>query len=169
MTVKTSLVVCLLVVLTGCQAVSYQPVGFRGGYSERLLEDGRYRVSYSGNGSVTLEKAIDFAMLRSAVLAKQNGADYFETTEHTAKVSRVDLGMPGVYADKPSVVVKIKPLNTAKEATGRVNLKQCAMFNVIFRMLQYSDKSPQYTHSAANCIEEIKTKYQLKDTQIFLD
>ena len=96
MTVKTSLVVCLLVVLTGCQAVSYQPVGFWGGYSERLLEDGRYRVSYSGNGSVTLEKAIDFAMLRSAVLAKQNGADYFETTEHTAKVSRVDLGLPGV-------------------------------------------------------------------------
>jgi hypothetical protein len=62
--------------LAGCKAVSYQSAGFQGGYSDNVLNESSYQVNYYGNGSVSLEKAIDFAMLRSAVIAKTKGAVY---------------------------------------------------------------------------------------------
>ncbi len=65
--IKKFTVIAVLFIVTGCSAVSYQPAGFRGGYSERQLAEQVYRVNYFGNGSVKLEQTIDFIMLRSAI------------------------------------------------------------------------------------------------------
>ncbi|MFT6194068.1 MAG: hypothetical protein ACJASU_000967 [Cognaticolwellia sp.] len=89
------LIVCILVALcSGCTAVSYQSSGIRGGYSERSLSEHSFRVRYSGNGSVTLEKSIDFVMLRSAIIAKNNGAKIFTSSNFKTEVNKVDLGTP---------------------------------------------------------------------------
>lgn len=35
--------------LVGCNTVSYQPDGLRGGYSDAVLAKGEYRITYRGN------------------------------------------------------------------------------------------------------------------------
>ena len=64
-------------------------------------------MNYFGNGSVKLEQTIDFIMLRSAVIAQQQGAEFFNTYDYRTKIDKVDLGTPGVYAYKPTAYVTV--------------------------------------------------------------
>lgn len=66
----------VLVLLQGC-ATNYQSSGFSGGYSETQLDENVFRVTFSGNGYTSGERASDFALLRSAELALKNGYKYF--------------------------------------------------------------------------------------------
>ena len=54
--------------LTGCNTISYQPDGLRGGYSDKVLANGEYRVTYQGNGDISSTQALDFALLRASVI-----------------------------------------------------------------------------------------------------
>ncbi|KGJ90746.1 CC0125/CC1285 family lipoprotein [Colwellia psychrerythraea] len=160
---RRSLIVCVLLALcTGCSAVSYQSAGLRGGYSERLLSEHSYRVRYSGNGSVTLEQAIDFVMLRGAILAKNNGAKVFTSSDFKTKVSKVDLGTPGVYAYKPMVYVTV---SLASEYDPK-RMASCARFSLIFQLSEAAKKTVEHAHTTDSCIEEIRKKYKLTDQQI---
>ena len=160
---RRPLIMCVLIALcTGCSAVSYQSAGFRGGYSERLLSEHSYRVRYSGNGSVTLEQAIDFVMLRGAVIAQKNGAKVFTSSDYTSKVDKVDLGTPGVYAYKPMVYVTI----SLTQDYDPKRMANCARFSLVFQLSAEAKKPVEYAHNTPSCIEAVKSKYKLTDQQI---
>lgn len=61
-----------VVLLVGC-ATPYQPVGVRGGYSERQVNERSYEVSFEGNGYTTKEAARRMAVRRAAELALHRG------------------------------------------------------------------------------------------------
>jgi hypothetical protein len=172
-TKQTAMSIAFLL-LVGCKAVSYQSAGFQGGYSDNALNESSYQVNYYGNGSVSLEKAIDFAMLRSAVIAKTKGAEYFKTTKHHTEVDRVNLGTQGVYADKPSVTLHISLLKSTHAEQQVSAQKNCALFSSmlqlnqsIFKFKYIDNKDQVYTHSTNNCLSAIKAKYQLTDAQVY--
>ncbi|MBB5519872.1 CC0125/CC1285 family lipoprotein [Amphiplicatus metriothermophilus] len=69
------------VLLAACATAvgtAYQPVDTKGyGYSETRIERDRYRVVFAGDGATPPEAVEDFALLRAAELALQNGYDWF--------------------------------------------------------------------------------------------
>jgi hypothetical protein len=66
----------LLIILSGC-ATSYQKQGFSGGFEETQIAPNAWRVSFNGNGYTSRSRSEEFALLRSADLAMQNGFNYF--------------------------------------------------------------------------------------------
>lgn len=74
--IKTIFLFTLSVVISSC-ATPYQRKSFTGGYSDFKIQDSIYRVSFVGNGFSDIEKASNFALLRSAEIALKNGFDYF--------------------------------------------------------------------------------------------
>lgn len=62
-------------------ATLYQPEGLTGGYSETRIAENVWRVFFRGNGFTSQERAIDFALLRSAELCLGSGYRYFVVIE----------------------------------------------------------------------------------------
>ncbi len=62
--------------LLGC-ATPYHSNSLLGGYTETQLAPDVFRVGFQGNGYTSPERAQDFALLRAAELAQQNGFRYF--------------------------------------------------------------------------------------------
>jgi hypothetical protein len=163
--IKKFTVIAVLFIVTGCSTVSYQPAGFRGGYSERQLAEQVYRVNYFGNGSVKLEQTIDFIMLRSAVIAQQQGAECFNTYDYRTKIDKVDLGTPGVYAYKPTAYVTVSLVADAQAKP----ISQCDHFSTLFEIAGMSKQTNQtlkHVHNTRTCIESIKAKYALTEQQV---
>lgn len=61
---------------SGC-ATGYCARGFRGGYSEIMVNPDSFVVTYSGNGFTSSEDAIRYTLLRASELTIQNGYNYF--------------------------------------------------------------------------------------------
>lgn len=66
----------LALLLVSC-ATTYQPKSFTGGFSTTQLDVNVFQVSFRGNGYTRQERANDFALLRSAEVALENGYEYF--------------------------------------------------------------------------------------------
>lgn len=66
----------VIAVLGGC-ATAYQPKGATGGYWSSQFDSNVFQVTFKGNGYTDREKANDFALLRSAELALENGYQHF--------------------------------------------------------------------------------------------
>jgi len=62
--------------LSGC-ATGYQRQGWTGGYSEMKVQDDIFKVGFRGNGYCGSGRAEDFALLRCAEVALENGYKYF--------------------------------------------------------------------------------------------
>lgn len=76
-------IACLLI-LAGC-ATPYGPNGFTGGYREKKIAEGKYIVSFFGNGNTNGQMVWNYWIYRCAELTLANGYDYFElspSTEH---------------------------------------------------------------------------------------
>ncbi|MFA6244468.1 MAG: hypothetical protein WC655_26230 [Candidatus Hydrogenedentales bacterium] len=82
--VLSSLIVCGF----GC-STPYKPNSFMGGFSETRLAEDVFRVNFRGNAYTSEEQTQDFAMLRTAELATENGFKFFAVIneENTADVS----------------------------------------------------------------------------------
>ena len=65
-----------LLCLTGC-ATGYHREGFLGGYSDAQLGEDVFQVRFNGNGYTGSGRAADFALLRCAEVAIENGYPYF--------------------------------------------------------------------------------------------
>jgi hypothetical protein len=104
----------LVIFLTGC-ATKYQPEGFTGGYSESQLGDNIFQVSFRGNSYTGHDIESDFALLRSAELALQNGFRYFVIVRPGKEITTTpggetyDISMPSAsntilcFKEKPEV------------------------------------------------------------------
>ena len=80
-----TLILCTFLV-QGC-ATGYQKNGMSGGYTETRLGENIFMVTFRGNGFTSSEKASDFALLRSAELALENGYSYFEIVDANSHIS----------------------------------------------------------------------------------
>lgn len=83
----------LLVLLSSCMT-AYQRAGLTGGYTETRLGENVWRVFFVGNGFTNSERAIDFALLRSAGVCLESGYRYFIIAEAT-NVKNVSVGSTG--------------------------------------------------------------------------
>lgn len=68
----------LLAACATAVGTAYGPADANGyGYTEMRIEADRYRVSFAGDGATPPEVVEDYAMLRAAELAIENGYDWF--------------------------------------------------------------------------------------------
>ena len=95
--------VCLVAaILASCSSTpSYGPASGPGepGYSQQMLEPGRYRITYRGD---TPEQARDFALYRASQLTLSNGFEWFQVVSSSGGIedarssrSRVSVGGGG--------------------------------------------------------------------------
>lgn len=75
--IKKILILTALVSVIGCSS-PYQANGVRGGYTEKKLNDNKFKISFYGNIYTRRYKANDFALLRSAEIADQNNFKFFK-------------------------------------------------------------------------------------------
>jgi hypothetical protein len=68
----------LLVACATAVGTQYAPAGKGGyGYSDTRIEEGRYRITFAGDGATSPDAVEDFALLRAAELALAGGYDWF--------------------------------------------------------------------------------------------
>ena len=76
-----SLVLMGMVLATCATPTPYQRSTGYDGYSEKLLEPNRYRVSFYGNSLTKRETVEDYLLYRAAELTVETGNDYFVMVE----------------------------------------------------------------------------------------
>ncbi len=68
---------------------TYAPADSKGyGYTETRIEADRYRVTFAGDGATPVEAVEDYALLRAAELALENGYDWFRVVGRTTDVQQ---------------------------------------------------------------------------------
>jgi hypothetical protein len=76
---------------------AYAPAGKNGyGYSETRIEEGRYRVTFAGDGATPAGTVEDYALLRAADLAIAGGYDWFRVVGRS--VDEAENGGVGIGA-----------------------------------------------------------------------
>jgi hypothetical protein len=107
--VFTSCILCLFI-LYGC-ATPYQPEGFRGGYSDLLLEGDTFRVSFRGNGYTSADTVETYLLYRCAELAVQRGFDYFVIASSSGQTSQSFSTLSGsttiIHRHRTAVIIKL--------------------------------------------------------------
>ena len=73
---KSAITFFLLLTLLGC-ATAYQKDGLMGGFSTTQIDENVFTVTFKGNAYTARDKANDYALLRSAEVALENGFTYF--------------------------------------------------------------------------------------------
>jgi hypothetical protein len=91
--IHASLIIVSLL-FTGC-ATQYQSSGFAGGYSDTQLAPDAFRISFSGNGFTSSDRAQDFALLRAADLTLAHGFHYFAIVNEAQGGSMSSITLPG--------------------------------------------------------------------------
>lgn len=81
--IVTALAVSALAVLSGCATPTpYQPAsttsGYHWGYGDTRIEEGRYRLSFSGNDMTPRETVENYMLYHAAELTLANNYDWFE-------------------------------------------------------------------------------------------
>src|SRR5690348_3707754 len=73
-----------LAVLLLCScATPYRPLKRGTGYASAQVASNEFAISFLGNADTTLERAYDFALLRSAEVTLQNGFSFFSVVKVT--------------------------------------------------------------------------------------
>jgi hypothetical protein len=73
---KSVACLCVGLLLGACQT-GYQKTSFTGGFDEIKLSEDSYRISVSGNGFTSTERAEEIALLRASELTISSGYDRF--------------------------------------------------------------------------------------------
>lgn len=80
--------------LASC-ATPYSSTGFAGGYSDTQLAPDAFRITFSGNGFTSPDRAQDFALLRAADLTLGHGFRYFAIVGEHEGGSNASITVPG--------------------------------------------------------------------------
>jgi hypothetical protein len=79
--VQKSIAILAALTLAACATAvgtAYAPAGKNGyGYSDTRIEEGRYRITFAGDGATAPDVVEDYALLRAAELALAGGYDWF--------------------------------------------------------------------------------------------
>ena len=75
---KKTIILFLVIFLNGCATKTpYQSIAYSGGYSNTIIDENIFKVSFKGNGFTSKERVEDFTLLRSAEITLQYGFKYF--------------------------------------------------------------------------------------------
>jgi len=97
----------MVILISGC-ATGYQREGLTGGYADMKIQDDIFKVGFRGNGYCGSERAANFALLRCAEVALENGYNYFviidekslsQTSSYTTPVTAQTYGNANVYGN----------------------------------------------------------------------
>ena len=77
-----ALAIAVAAMVPGC-ATGYQASGFGGGYSETVLAENVFQVSFRGNGYTSAERVADLSLLRCAELCLERGYAHFLLVDAT--------------------------------------------------------------------------------------
>jgi len=98
--------VAVALLVSGCAsggAYHAQSADTQDGYSERRLDDARWRVEYVGDGSTSQERVETYLLYRAAELTTASGYDWFVPAEHTLE-EETEIVVEAQRAAEPSAV-----------------------------------------------------------------
>lgn len=110
----------LAAMLAGC-ATAYQPMGFSGGYTELQLSQDTYRVTVSGNGYTSTNRAEEIALLRAAELTLEKGFERFAVVG--GGVSQEYAGTTPVYANRIGNSVFVTGGDEVRKPNGTITVR----------------------------------------------
>ncbi len=93
---KAIMLLALLSLVQGCATQYYAYTG-NSGYYEKPLSKDMFEVSFKGNENTSKERTKNFALLRSAELALENGYNYFVLLDQKTKVVNKTHYVPKTY------------------------------------------------------------------------
>jgi len=109
--VRVAAALSIVAVLSGCctatvQPTPYQPLGKEGGYEDKQVAPGVYRVRVYGNGSTSGERVQKYAELRGADLCANAGFPRMRLTDGGVSVNQE------LYGDAYGVETISRPVAT---------------------------------------------------------
>jgi hypothetical protein len=170
---KTVITLSIFLLLVGC-ATKYQPQSFSGGFSETQLDTNVFTVTFKGNGYTGRDKANDFALLRSAELAMENGFKYFAIvdaqqysknstfTTPTTAITNVNANTYGTaynYGNNTTYNAKTYGTATTTVSGGQTyNISKPRTSNTI---VCFTEKPEGFAYNAQFLANSLKQKYGL--------
>jgi len=98
------LLLCLLSMILSSCATSYEKFGATpyqkyddqlGGYTDLIIQDNIFKVTFEGNGFSNRDEVANFALLRAAEVAMENGYNYFVITEGGVRMDSMTVSTGG--------------------------------------------------------------------------
>lgn len=136
MNFKTCLVGAVAFALVGCAgrpftATTYGPNNLLGGYSEKLIEPGVWRVTGSGNGIAQRGFGQNVALYRAAELVEGAGFSHFQVLDQKGSTSMVGVGSPTSFAGE-TLTLTVRGVNdpAAPLVCRAKQADACATLNV---------------------------------------
>lgn len=129
-------------------ATPYQPIGFRGGFTESRLGPDFFAVRFNGNGYTDAARATDFTILRAAELALKAGYPYFivmQETDTTSQKATATTSYSRLFGWQTRQDVTIKPGQEIK-----------------VRCFHDKPSGAGYVYEAGFIQRELRSKYQLE-------
>ncbi|MBI2094932.1 MAG: hypothetical protein HYT89_02055 [Candidatus Omnitrophica bacterium] len=169
---KVRLFTLLMAVLccSGCATGSYyyKYQGAAGGFSEVKIQDDLFKVAYSENQFVSPETAEDFALLRSADVAIQNGYKYFVILEQKSDVQKTSVDMPSYSTTMASGSIYPATYsgsmigNTINYGGGTYVYSRPSTSNMIKCFKEKPENLPTIIYDAVQVRDSIKTKHSIR-------
>ncbi len=104
--------------LASCATGYGQKSLFSGGFEDTQLGPDIFRVSFSGNDSTSMARTKDFALLRSAELALENGYPYFVVVDEQEWVEEIQVN--DLKGNEPRASMTIQLLKAKDGVRGVV-------------------------------------------------
>ena len=163
--VKIIVSVCAGVLLTGC-ASGYSASGWLSdGYDETQLGPDVYRVSFEGNSHTSMQRAADFALLRSAELTLDAGYSHFQVLDERQWIESESLRMP---AQTTTTAAASGAGNVASAAGTSVTIGGETLTSeeprvaITIRLLNGDEAAKEPIYDASFLVGSLKEKYGIE-------
>jgi len=163
---KLFLIFLIVFFLSNC-STSYQQNSFTGGYSDTKLSDNIFRVDFEGNGYTKSGKTIDFALLRSAEIALENGFKYFTIVSSDSKNSYSTFTTPQTTSSTGSVNMYGKVNVNSITNGGQTYLVEKPTTSNIIVCFKKKPKSGGIIYDANYIVKSIKNKYRISPLESY--
>ena len=155
---KNKLIALLLAILLFSCATPYQNLGFSGGYSDTKPSKNIFSVRFNGNGFTDLNRAIDFALLRSAEIAIENGYNFFSIIDQSNQTT-YDIHTTPTYHNNISTN---RNNSITYQSGGQTYLiDKPSTINTIICFEKEPKNKSVIIYEAKFIIDSIKNKYQI--------
>lgn len=153
------------VMLSACATGYYKNRGITGGYSDTQLAPDVFRVSFSGNGYVSDERAQDMALLRAADLTLMHGYKYFIVGSESDTSTNQSVSTPGHSYTTGSVSMNANSASYSGQTTYfpgmNINIYR-AGHQFLIQCLNHRPDSTM-TFDARFIMNTMKAKYKIED------
>lgn len=157
------IVICLT--LSACATGYYKNRGITGGYSDTQLAPDMFRVSFSGNGFVSNERAQDMALLRAADLTLMHGYKYFIVGGESDTSTNQTVSTPGHSYTTGFVSMNANSASYSGQTTYfpgmNINIYR-AGHQLLIQCLNHRPDSTM-TFDARFIMKTLKAKYKVED------